>query len=95
MIKHIVLFKLKNPGKDIEKAKTMLMSMKGKVDMIKSIEVGEDIMHTDRSYDIALIVTLESLESLCKYHNDEYHHGVVRACMRDIAESSVIVDYNI
>ena len=58
MIKHIVCFKLKdNSAENCEKAKEVLLSMKGNVPMIKDIEVGIDFLHSERSYDIILQVT--------------------------------------
>ena len=48
MIKHIVCFKLKE-GEDVNKAKEILLSMKGNVPMLKEIQVGVDILHSERS----------------------------------------------
>lgn len=95
MIKHIVCFKLKdNSAENCEKAKEVLMSMKGNVPMIKDIEVGIDFLHSERSYDIILQVTLEEGE-LQNYQNDPYHCGVVKKHMHAVRESSVAVDYRI
>ncbi len=55
MIKHIVLFKLKNPTpSECERAKEVLLSMRGKVPEIVDMEVGIDFLHSERSYDVAL-----------------------------------------
>ena len=44
MIKHIVCFKLKDNSKEnVDKTAEILMSMKGKVDLIRDIEVGVDL----------------------------------------------------
>ena len=95
MIKHIVCFKLKdNSPEECQKAKDVLMSMKGKVPMIKQIEVGIDFLHSERSYDIILQVTLEKSE-LDKYQTDPYHCSVVKKHMHSVRESSVAVDYEI
>lgn len=95
MIKHIVCFKLKdNSPEECQKAKDVLMSMKGKVPMIKQIEVGIDFLHSERSYDIILQVTLEKSE-LDNYQNDPYHCNVVKKHMHSVRESSVAVDYEI
>ena len=95
MIKHIVCFKLKdNSPEECQKAKDVLMSMKGKVPMIKQIEVGIDFLHSERSYDISLQVTLEKSE-LDNYQNDPYHCNVVKKHMHSVRESSVAVDYEI
>lgn len=55
MIKHIVCFKLKdNSLENCQKARDILMSMKGRVDTLIDIQVGIDFLHSERSYDIIL-----------------------------------------
>ncbi len=94
MIKHIVCFKLKdNSAENCEKTKEILLSMEGKVPMLRGIEVGVDFLHSDRSYDIILQVTLDSPEALEEYQNDPYHCGVVKKHMHAVREASVAVDY--
>lgn len=96
MIKHIVCFKLKdNSPEECNKAAEILRSMKGKVDLIRDIEVGVDFLHSERSYDIILQVVLDNAEALEKYQNDEYHCNVVKKYMHAVRESSVAIDYNI
>lgn len=96
MIKHIVCFKLKdNSLESKQKAKEVLMSMKGNVPTIKAIEVGIDFLGSERSYDIILQVLLESREVLDAYQNDEYHCGVVKEYMRNVRVASVAVDYEL
>lgn len=96
MIKHIVCFKLKdNSREECEKAAEILKSMKGRVDLIRDIEVGVDFLHSQRSYDIILQVTLDSADDLEAYQNDEYHCSVVKEHMHRAAKSSVAIDYEI
>lgn len=94
MIKHIVLFKLKdnNPA-HCDKVKELLLSMNGKVPMLRGITVGTDALHSARSYDIALEVLLDDMAALEVYQNDPYHAGVVKAYLATAAESSVCIDY--
>ena len=94
MIKHIVCFKLKK-GEDVHKAAEILRSMKGKVPTALEIEVGEDFLKSERSYDIILQVTLKDRASLDEYQNDPYHCSVVKTHMHAVRESSVAVDYEI
>lgn len=68
MIKHIVCFKLKdNSPQKKQEAAEKLLSMEGKVPMIKAIEVGTDFLGSERSYDVILQVTLESRKMLDAY----------------------------
>lgn len=94
MIKHIVCFKLKQ-GEDVHKAAEILRSMKGNVPTVIDLEVGEDILHSQRSYDIILQVTLKDEKALEEYQNDTYHCSVVKEHMHKVRESSVAVDYHI
>jgi len=96
MIKHVVCFKLKDSSVESkEKAKEVLLSMKGKVDLIKDIEVGVDFLSSPRSYDVILTVTLEDKTALDLYQNHPYHCDVVKTYMHAVRESSVAVDYEI
>lgn len=96
MIKHIVCFKLKdNSIEECEKARDVLLSMKGNVPLLRDIEVGIDELHSGRSYDLILQVTLDSMEALEAYQNDSYHCSVVKTHMHAVRESSVAIDYTI
>lgn len=96
MIKHIVCFKLKDNSTEMcKKTADILMSMKGKVPQLIDIEVGVDFLHSPRSYDIILQVTLENSARLEEYQSDPYHCDVVKKHMHSVMESSVAVDYEI
>ncbi|MBQ3904640.1 MAG: Dabb family protein, partial [Eubacterium sp.] len=77
------------------KAAEILRSMEGNVPQLRGIEVGCDFLHSPRSYDIILQVTLDSADELDAYQNDEYHCSVVKKHMHAVAESSVAIDYKI
>ncbi len=94
MIKHIVCFKLKdNSENECKKAAEVLKSMDGNVDLLRSIEVGVDFLHSQRSYDVILQVTLDDKNALDAYQQDEYHCSVVKKHMHAVAESSISMDY--
>ena len=94
VVKHIVCFKLKNPSdEECKKTKEILMSMKDNVPLIRDIEVGIDLLHSERSYDIILQVVLDDFDALEKYQNDEYHCSVVKKHMHAVRENSIAIDY--
>lgn len=94
MIKHIVCFKLLDNSKEAcEKAKAVLMGMKENVPLLKDINVGIDVLHSERSYDIILETVLSNLEDLDKYQNDPYHVNVVKKYMHAVRKSSIAIDY--
>lgn len=94
MFTHIVLFKLENPTKEnMEKAKGILLSMEGKIPELKYLEVGADVLRTDRSYDIALITRFDSKEAMDRYQVSEYHVNYVLKNLRPMLKGSVALDY--
>ena len=94
MIKHIVCFKL-NEGESPEKAKEVLLSMQGNVPMLRCIEVGVDLLHSARSYDVILQVLLDDEKALSDYQVDPYHVSVVKKHMHAVTKTSVAVDYQL
>lgn len=96
MIKHIVCFKLENPTAELlAKTKDILLSMEGKVPEVCSVEVGLDLLHSPRSYDVILQVVVDDLTALDSYQKDPYHCDVVKTHMHAVASSSIALDYEI
>lgn len=93
MIKHVVFFKLKDDSADsIERTATVLRGLEDKIEQLRSLEIGQDILRTERSYDIALIAVFESLEDLQAYQVHPEHQKVI-TYMNDVRESSIAVDF--
>lgn len=93
MITHIVLFKLKDRSpENIEKARAVLASLSGKIPQLRHLEVGADVLRTDRSYDLALVARFDNLEDLNAYQIHHEHQQVVKY-MLSVRESAVAVDY--
>ncbi len=94
MVTHIVFFKLKEATpQGIDDAKSMLLSMQGKIDLLNYLEVGVDVIRSERSYDLALVTRFSSLEDLQAYQVHPYHADVVLPFMRGCSASVVAVDY--
>lgn len=93
MIKHIVLFKLKDAAPpSIERTVQVLRGLEGKVEQLRSLEVGTDVIRSARSYDIALIATFDSLVDLEGYQVHPEHKKVIEH-MNEVRESQVAVDF--
>lgn len=93
MVKHIVLFQWKKEQLAlIHQAKEKILAMKGKVDVIQDIEAGVDFLHTGRSYDLGLVVTLKTREDLTLY-NDHPDHKPVKEFLAPLYSSAVAVDF--
>lgn len=92
MFTHIVFFKLKDRS-NIEKGKELLLSLDGKIPFLREIKVGEDVVHSERSYDIALITKFDSREDMDKYQVHPAHVNDVVKYLRPMLEGSVSVDF--
>lgn len=96
MIVHIVLFKLKEATpENVEAARLRLLSMDGKVELLRHLEVGVDLIRSERSADIALYTKFDSLEDLQAYQVHPYHANEVAAYMRGVCSSVVAADYEV
>ncbi len=94
MISHIVLFKLADPtAENLAATRDKLLSMDGKIDLLRHLEAGVDVVRSERSYDIALTTRFDSLEDLQAYQIHPYHAGVVIPHMKAVCSSIVAVDY--
>lgn len=94
MITHIVLFKLADPtAENLAATRNKLLSMDGKIDLLRHLEVGVDVIRSERSFDIALTTRFDSLEELQAYQVHPYHAGEVVPHMKAFCQSIVAVDY--
>jgi hypothetical protein len=93
MITHIVFFKLKDRSRgSVEKAMDVLLGMKGSIPQLRHLEVGSDVLHSQRSFDIALVTKFDSLEELEAYQKHPVHVEVAKY-MTSVRKFSVVVDY--
>ena len=94
MIVHIVFFKLTDPTPaNIAATKEKLLSMQGKVPLLRHLEVGQDIVRSERSFDLALVSHFDTLGDLQAYQVDPYHAGEVIPHMKSVCSAIAAVDY--
>jgi hypothetical protein len=94
MISHVVLFKLKDRSPEaIEATMQVLNNMKGKIDVLLDMEVGKDVLHLGRSYDIALIAKFNKLEDIQIYDTHPLHEEVKSHMSRVLDGTSICVDF--
>jgi len=93
LITHIVCFKLKDRSEEnAQKAKDVLMSMEGRISQLLHLEVGIDILHSDRSYDLVLYSKFDSMEDLDAYQVHPVHQEIVKY-MKSVGDATVAVDF--
>lgn len=93
MVKHIVLYFLKDKSQETKnEIKRRMMSMKGKIDLLRDIEVGIDFLGSQRSADISLTCTFDSKEDLDKYAVHPIHLPI-KEYVLSVCEKSLSCDY--
>jgi hypothetical protein len=94
MLKHIVFMKFKPEvaEADIAEIKRGLGVLPAVIPEIKAFEFGQDSLHTERSWDFALVSAFDDLEAMKRYqvHPD---HQVVLKKVRAMSDSIVVVDF--
>lgn len=100
MIKHIVMWKLKdeaennNKMENAEKIKKDLEGLKGEISEIVDLEVGINVVDDPGAYDLILYSVFNTKEDLKKYAVDPRHVKVANF-IKSVAESRVVVDYEV
>jgi Stress responsive A/B Barrel Domain len=95
MITHVVLIKLNHPSpENLESVVSRIMSLNGKIDVLKSIVAGTDIVHSPRSYDVALIAYFENRQDLETYSAHPVHVPVLEF-VGSLASSIAAVDFEL
>ena len=93
MLKHIVMFKLKEKNtENMEAAVSTLRGLDGKIESLRFIEVGVDFKETEHSYDLVLTTHFDDQEGLSAYATHPTHLPVIET-MRNVCSNSIVVDY--
>ncbi|MBN1043474.1 Dabb family protein [Clostridium botulinum] len=94
MFTHIVFFKLKDPTKEnIKFVEEALLSMNGNIEELKKLEVGVDVIRSERSFDIGIITRFDSKEDCLAYDINEYHVEKVKKVIGPYVECSKSLDF--
>lgn len=96
MIRHIVFFKFKPeiPPERRQNFIRMLQALPKQIPGIVTGEVGEDMTHKERSFDVALVFTFADRAALDAYAPHPQHARVVEESHR-ISERVCSVDYEV
>jgi hypothetical protein len=93
MLTHIVFFKLNDrTPENAEKLREALLSMAGHIPQIKHMEVGVNVVPSERAYDVALYQHFDSLRDLQEYQAHPNHQDVLKYIL-SVTASRVSVDY--
>ena len=98
MIRHIVMFKLKIRDDEEHLAevkneiKIRLDSLPGKINVIRSMEVGINVVRSERAYDLVLVSSFDNLDDLETYRVQPAHQEVVEF-IANHKDQSAAVDF--
>lgn len=98
MVRHIVMFKLKEFASEAEKLtkmqeiKTRLEALIDKIDVLRMIHVDFNI-NPEETWDIILTTELDSLEDVKKYANHPEHVTVAVGIIGPVKADRACVDY--
>lgn len=98
MIKHVVMWKLKNfaegasKEQNANKLKVELESLKSKIPQIRHIEVGINMIPSDAANDVALYSEFATLQDLDLYQKHPEHLKIADFAGK-VRESRAVVDY--
>ncbi len=100
MIKHIVMWRLKDHAEGHDKStnaqlmKSKLEALRGQIDGVRTIEVGIDFSATDASMDVVLYSEFTDRAALATYQAHPAHQAVV-AFIKEVVSARQLVDYEI
>ena len=93
MLIHLVAFQFKPEFRDqVDAAITKLNAMAPLIGEVLDLKAGADVVHSGRSYDLGLVVTLRDQAALAVY-NDHPAHLPVKAFLGPLYEKAVAVDF--
>lgn len=99
MLKHIVFWRFadeacgKSKQENMDIVREGLLSLLGKVPSLRSAEVGQDVLHSDMSFDMCLICTFDDIEGMIAYR-DHPEHVKVASYIAKVKKERVVIDYN-
>jgi len=98
MIKHVVMWKLKDFAEDADRErnakriKIELESLRQLIPQIFHLEVGINILKSDAAYDVVLLSVFKNEDDLDFYQNHPDHRAVAEF-VNKVKESRIVVDY--
>lgn len=79
MLRHVVMWRFLDSAEGKTKAENMklvkesLLALRGRIGEIRHMEIGEDVLHSDMSFDMGLIIDFDDADALYAYKNDPEH----------------------
>lgn len=96
MIRHIAVFKWKPgfPTNDLEEWMNRLRALPEQIEGLRSLTVGTDVFHGNRSWDAAVVADVDDLTALSTYTLNSEHQKILKISAPNIHEL-IQVDFEI
>jgi len=96
VIRHIAVFKWKSDSspQELQKWADGLRALPGEVGVLRSISVGWDVVHGDRSWDAAVVADVDDVEDVHTFLHHPAHVALTRISAPHV-EQLVVVDFPI
>ena len=98
MLKHIVFWRFADEAcghtrqENMDIVKQGLMGLVGVVPSLRAAEVGQDVLHSDMSFDMCLICTFDDLNGMLEY-KDHPEHVKVASYIAKVKTERAVIDY--
>jgi hypothetical protein len=93
MLTHVVFFKLNDrTPENAQKLREALLGLTGKIPQIKHMEVGVNVIPSERAFDVVLFQRFTSLADLQTYQTHPEHQEVLKYLLA-VTTSRASVDY--
>jgi len=94
MLTHVVLLKLnERTTNNAHEVRRRLLTLPALIPLIKHMEVGVNVVNSDRAYDVALFQRFDSLADMQAYQIHPAHLDVL-AYIKTVIAGMVAVDYD-
>lgn len=94
MLTHVVFFKLiERTPENAQKLREALLSLAGKIPQIKHMEVGVNVVPSERAFDVVLFQKFDALADLQAYQAHPDHQDVLKYILA-VTASRASVDYD-
>ena len=92
MIRFIVVFKLvDNSEQNVALIKQHIMSLEGKMPVIKHMEVGNNLLLGERAFDLAALFDFDTMKDVHVFEHDPIHVEVVQRIKPAVTELKTVV----
>jgi len=98
MIKHVVMWRFAETAEgrtreeNLDIVRDGLQKLPPIIPEIKSLEIGRDVLRSEMSYDMVLLMEFESMDALAAYQNHP-EHKKVSAYVGKVREARAVVDF--